>query len=91
MRRTDKRGLRGHETAGEKGDTGMMYHLAVYLVKGGQPRGKWTRADRAGVPECMHLHSPAIGRLLPVAPLLYLRVFEDITKFDQSLKLLQGD
>ena len=66
MRRPDKRGLRGHETAGEKGGTGMMGHLAVHQVGIGQPRGKGTRADCAGVPERMHLYSRAIGRLLGV-------------------------
>ena len=52
MRRPDKRGLRGHETAGQTGGSGM------------QPKGKWTRVDRAGVTDYMHLYSWAIGILL---------------------------
>ena len=46
MRRSDKRGLRGNETAGQKGGAGMMGDLALHRVGGGQSRGKWTHADR---------------------------------------------
>ena len=45
MRRSDKQGLRGNETAGQKRDAGMMGDLALHRAGGGQPRGKWTRAD----------------------------------------------
>ena len=46
MRRSDKRGLRGNETAVQKGGAGMMGDKARHRAGGGQPRGKWTRADR---------------------------------------------
>ena len=64
MRRSDKRRLWGNETDGQKGGAGMMGHLAVHRAGGGQPRGKWTRADRVGVPEYMHLYPRGVGRLL---------------------------
>ena len=45
MRRSDKRGLRGNGTAGQKGDAGMMDDLSLHRAGGGQPRGKWMRAN----------------------------------------------
>ena len=46
MRRSDKRGLRGNETAVQKGGAGMMGDKALHRAGGGQPRGKWMRAVR---------------------------------------------
>ena len=63
MRRSDKRGLQGNKTAGQKGGAGMMGHLAVHWQGLGNPEGSGSVPIMSGMLEYMQLDSRGVGRL----------------------------